>query len=218
MKAEMSINPETVKAKMEATRHEFQTQSEEVEVVAERRRGTGTGAGAPKPPKCDGTTSWTVFRRQFETVQEHNRWTQKKKSTYLITAFDGRATDVLHEVPKGANYEEILEALEDRFVDQHLAAACRNQLKSKNQGVGESLQEFVTTVEQLAHRAFPSLPEDHIRREAGKALADRVEDIAIKIKLLLGGEKMVNEALRQAFELQAVLIEAGPEKTSFRTI
>jgi hypothetical protein len=29
-------------------------------------------ACAVKPPKFDGTSSWTVFRRQFETVAEHN--------------------------------------------------------------------------------------------------------------------------------------------------
>jgi hypothetical protein len=59
----------------------------------------------------------------------------------------------------------------------------------------ESLQEFATAIEQLAHRAYPTLPEDHIRREAGKAFADGVEDPNIKIQLLLGGEKTVNKAL-----------------------
>jgi hypothetical protein len=34
-----------------------------------------------------------------------------------------------------------------------------------------------------------------------KALADRVEEPAVSIQLLLGGEKTVNEALRQALEL-----------------
>jgi histone H3/H4 len=38
-----------------------------------------------------------------------------------------------------------------------------------------------TAVKQLAHRAYPSLPEDRIRRDAGKAFANAVEDFAIKI-------------------------------------
>jgi hypothetical protein len=38
------------------------------------------------------------------------------------------------------------------------------------------LQEFDTAVEQLAHHAYPTLPEDHIRRVAGKAFTDGVED------------------------------------------
>jgi hypothetical protein len=58
----------------------------------------------------------------------------------------------------------------------------------------------------------PTQPEDHIQNAAGKAYADGIEDSTLKIQLLLGGEKMVNEALRQALELQAVLLAATPPK------
>jgi hypothetical protein len=40
----------------------------------------------------------------------------------------------------------------------------------------------------LAHRAYPALPEDHIR-EAGKAFTDGEDDPAVKIELLPGGVK-----------------------------
>jgi hypothetical protein len=87
-----------------------------------------------------------------------------EKSTYLITALQGRATDVLHGVRKGATYEQTLEAQKGRFGDQHLAAAYRSQLKTWTQGVGELLQEFTTAFEQLAHHVYPALPEGNIRR------------------------------------------------------
>jgi hypothetical protein len=104
------------------------------------------------------------------------------------------------------------EALEDCFVDQHLAVVYCIQLKMRTQRIRESLQEleFATAVEQLAHRACPELPQDHVRREAGKAFADGVEDPDIKIQLLLGGKK----TLRQALELNAVFLAAKPQKTS----
>jgi hypothetical protein len=124
---------------------------------------------------------------------------------------------VLHRVPKGTTYEETLEALEDHIEDQHLAATYPSQLKTRTLGVGESLQEFATAVEQLAHCTYPALPEDHIRREAGKTFADKVEDTAIKIQLLLGGHQTVNEGLWQALELQAVLLATRPHKKSART-
>jgi hypothetical protein len=114
MKAEIRINQESLEAKIEATQREFQTQLQDV--GAERGRGTGIDAGKAKPPKFDEITSWPLFRRQFETVAAHNCWTRQEISTYLITALQGRAKDVLHRVPKGATYEETLE-------DQHLAAA-----------------------------------------------------------------------------------------------
>jgi hypothetical protein len=80
MKEEIRINEERVVAKNEATRLEFQTQMKGVDAETERRRGTGTGMGAAKPPEFDGTSS-SLFRRQFETVAEHNCWTRQEKST-----------------------------------------------------------------------------------------------------------------------------------------
>jgi hypothetical protein len=77
----------------------------------------------------------------------------------------------MHWVPKGATYEETLEALEDRFGEEHLSAAYGSQLKTKAQDVGEFLQEFATAVEQLAYSAYRALPEDHVRRDTGKTFA-----------------------------------------------
>jgi hypothetical protein len=64
----------------------------------------------------------------------------------------------------------------------------------------------------LAHRASPALPEDHVRREAGRALADGLEDTGIKLKLFLGGDKMVNGGFREVLLLQAVFLAADPGK------
>jgi hypothetical protein len=64
-----------------------------------------------------------VFRRQLETVADHNCWTRLEKFSYFTTTLQGRATDVLQGVPKETTYGETLETLEDRFGDQHRDAA-----------------------------------------------------------------------------------------------
>jgi hypothetical protein len=69
---------------------------------------------------------------------------------------------MLHGVPKGMTYDETLQTMEDCFGDQHWAAAYCSQLKTRTQGVRESLLEFFTTVEQLAHHTNLALPKDHI--------------------------------------------------------
>jgi hypothetical protein len=158
-----------------------------------------------------------VFRRQFETVTEHNHWSAKEKSTYLITALKGRAANVLHGIPTNTTYEGTLQALKDRFGDQHFAAAYRCQLTTRTQEARESLQDFAMAIEQFAHHAYPTLPEEHVWREAGRAFAYGVVDPNIKIQLLLGGEKTVNKVLRQALELQAVLVAAKPQKNYAKT-
>jgi hypothetical protein len=113
-----------------------------------------------------------------------------------MIATQDRATDVLHGIQRKVTYYETLLALEDRFEDQHFSAAFRSHLKTRTHTAGASLQKFATFIEQLAHRAYPTLPKEHIRRQSGKEFADGVEDPDIKIQLLLRGEKTVNEALR----------------------
>jgi hypothetical protein len=56
-----------------------------------------------------------------------------------------------------------IQALEDRFGDQQFDVAYRSQLKARPQQAAKSLQEFATTIDQLAHRAYLTLPEEHIR-------------------------------------------------------
>lgn len=101
-------------------------------------RRTEKSGSTAKPPKFDGTAAWRAFRRQFESLSEHNVWTRQEKFTYRITRFQGRATDVLHAIAKGETYEERLQALEDRLGEQNFAAGYRNQLKVRMQTFGES--------------------------------------------------------------------------------
>jgi hypothetical protein len=104
---------------------------------------------------------------------------RKEKSTYFITAMQDRSHGMLHGFPKEAAYEETFEALEDRSGNQDLPAAYRSHLKLRTQCFRESLQEFATAVEQLAHRPYPAL-KNQIREEAAKAFRNEVEDPGIK--------------------------------------
>jgi hypothetical protein len=64
-------------------------------------------------------------------------------------------TYMLHGFQEGATYEEILKALENLFEDQP------SQLRTRTHGV---LQKFSGTVEQLAHSAYPAVPEEEGRQ------------------------------------------------------
>jgi hypothetical protein len=204
--------------RIEETKREFQARLDETrQTRAEGANTAGVGTCSAQSQTFNGDTTWSVFRRQFEVVVEHNRWSNQDKSTYLIIALKGRAADVLPGIPTNTTYEDTLRALEDRFGDQHFAAAYCCQLTSRRQNPEESLQGFATAIEMLALRAYPNLPADYVAREAGKAFAYGIRDTDIKIQLLLGGEKTVNEALRQALELQAVLVAARPYENNANT-
>jgi hypothetical protein len=139
LQAETISNRHANFERIEAVRREFHTRLEEAKEMAGHANGKGSGTCAATAPNFDGTASWSVFRHQFETIAEHNGWKPKEKSTYLITALEARATDVLHGIPKGASYDEILQALEDCFGKEPFAALYRSQLKVRTQKAGESL-------------------------------------------------------------------------------
>jgi hypothetical protein len=61
-----------MQALTEATRRDFQTQLKQAKAQAEHEREKDAAVAAT-----------VVFRRQFDTVVEHNCWTRLKKSTYL---------------------------------------------------------------------------------------------------------------------------------------
>jgi hypothetical protein len=175
------------------TQHELQARLETVGTRTERGNTPAVGASASPPPTFNGTTSWSVFLRQSEIVAEHNSWSNREKSTYLIRALKERAANVLPGIPTNTTYENNFQALEDRFGDQHFAVANRYKVRTRTQKAGESLQDFTTALELLAHRANPTLPEDHIGREAGKTFAYRVQD-KDKNSTAARGRKSVNVA------------------------
>jgi hypothetical protein len=202
--------------KIEANKCDFQARLEVVEAKTLRRSRPTVGVSSVQPPTFNGNTSWSVFRRQFEIIADHNQWSERGKATYLLTALKCRAADMLYGIPTSTTYEDTFQSIQDRFGDQNFAAAYRCQL-TRTQKAGESLQDFARASEQLAHCAYPTLTEDHIRREAGKAFSYWVRDPDIKIQLQLGGEKTVSEALMKALELHGVMVDAIPHQNTHKT-
>jgi hypothetical protein len=184
----LDARPRKFQVDLIETKHKLQAWLEAVETRTERGNTPEAGASVAAPPTFNGSTLWSVFRQEFEIVAEHNLWSNREKLTYLIKALKGRAADVLPAIPTSTTYKNTLQALEDRFGYQHFAAAYRSQL-TRTQKAGESLQDFATAIELLAHRAYPTLTEDNLGREAGKVFAYGVQYPDTKIQLLLGGEK-----------------------------
>jgi hypothetical protein len=118
----------------------------------------------------------------------------ERKPHYLIAAFNEPVAHVLHDVPTGATYREVTEVLKNSYGDHHLEVACRSQLK-RTQLVGESLQEFVATIDQLPHRAHVELPKHLISKNVAHVFAREIRERDIRQHSLLGSRKALSEAL-----------------------
>jgi len=115
---------------MEATWRELEAYLIAVEAGNRRAGGDGPGANITivKLPKFNGATDWAVFRRQFETAEVQNNWTQNEKSTHFFSVLQGQAADIIHTVLAKATCEDIVVAFRDSFGKQQLAASYRSQL------------------------------------------------------------------------------------------
>jgi hypothetical protein len=54
----------------------------------------------------------------------------------------------------------------------------------------------------LAHHTHVGLPQYFIQREAAHAFIDGIWDHEVKFSILMGGERMLKDALNQALELE----------------
>jgi hypothetical protein len=101
----------------------------EARLELEPYKRTETGACAAKLPKFDGSTSWIVFQRQLETAAEHNCWRPRRQSH--TSSPSCRVLWPATQSPEKSEVQKNLEALKDRFGDQHLGATYRNRLKTR---------------------------------------------------------------------------------------
>jgi hypothetical protein len=82
-----------------------------VAIEAQTRCGGGENAGTDSfmvKPKCDGSTSRTVFHWQFEAVTDYSSWAAQEKATHLLDILLGHTANILHSVPAGATYKDII--------------------------------------------------------------------------------------------------------------
>ncbi|KAJ8936322.1 hypothetical protein NQ318_007171 [Aromia moschata] len=71
-----------------------------------------------KPPTYDGQSSWSMYRRQFETAARANGWTPQEMATSLVISLRGQALEILQSIPEEQqnDYDRIVGALEIRKV------------------------------------------------------------------------------------------------------
>jgi hypothetical protein len=88
-----------------------------------------------------------------------------------------------------------VEPEEGKYWHHQLVAAYISQL------TGESLQESAAIIKQLAHCTHVGLPQYFIWREAAHAFIDVIWEQGVKFSLLMDGERILEDALKQALGL-----------------
>ncbi|XP_067647332.1 golgin subfamily A member 6-like protein 7 [Eurosta solidaginis] len=138
------------KDKMEAEMDALKDRIQELQL---NRPAVSTSNPKVKTPSFDGSVPFQVFNLQFGKTATVNNWNAGDKVAALFMALKGPAAEILQTIPEGELncYEALMGALERRYGTEHRRQIYQMELLNRFQRHGETLQEFASDVERLAH-------------------------------------------------------------------
>ncbi|MBJ5584697.1 hypothetical protein JGG81_25170, partial [Salmonella enterica subsp. enterica serovar Typhimurium] len=133
---------------------------------------------ATKPGPYNGTTTWSVYKTQFEVIAEANGWRTREKACFLAASLRSPAADVLQTLPeeKRLDYESLVSALNLRFCGGFLQQLHFIQLRNSTQKPQESLQELASDIERLSRLAYANCPDGIQDQLAQEHFVDAIGD------------------------------------------
>ena len=164
------------------------------------------GGNKIKLPRFDGTSSWSLFKTQFEMAAEYNGWDSADRATNLAMSLQGQALYVLHNVPQGkrGDFLTLLQALEARFGDEHLKPMYQAQLTVRKRKTGESLQEYAADIDKLTRLTYGDLAEDALSVIAVTGFINGLTDPGMVLAVQNGLQGTLWEAVGSALKYEAV--------------
>jgi hypothetical protein len=122
------------------------------------------------------------------TFEGSTFWTARDKAMHLLAILQGQVGDILHSVPAGAAYEDII-----------------TEELLRRPPAGNGLP--VSTMRNKPVHEFAS--EDFIQRKAACAFVDGVKDQEVKL-YITGSDSSLSKTLNQALKVQAAKVAARP--------
>ncbi|XP_058984141.1 uncharacterized protein LOC131804903 [Musca domestica] len=137
-----------------------------------------------KPPVFDGSTSFNVFKLQFETASSRNSWNDSDKAVALLLALKGSATDVIQSIPVASrnNYEDVIAALERKYGGEHKRNIYLMELRGRVQRANRmKIETFVNGIRdpEIKYATYAS-PKASFSETVSFALAQETARIVVK--------------------------------------
>ena len=165
-----------------------------------------------KCDKYDGNSPWDLSLLHFETVSEHNGWSEVEQLSQLKAALRGTAMQVLqHGKAAGPTLPQLKELLQQRFGDSQQTSRYRIELKSRRRRRGETLQSLYTDVSRLAMLAHPGPMTELSQRLAVEAFVDSLNDAHLEKRVADTFPSTVEQAYNLAVRLEANRRDRKPD-------
>ena len=110
-------------------------------------------------------------------------------------------------------YEKLVETMERRFGNNRMQEVYRNELKSRIQKQGKTLQELEADVRRLTYLAHSEYPSEVIENTVTNAFVDGIRDAELRMAVKINGKKASHEALAFALSMEAA--KTSTQKSSW---
>ena len=114
-------------------------------------------------------TTWEAFYLKFQNFAKEKNWSSVEAKSKLMYVLEGRAAEFfasLHEREPDLPFYDVVRRMETRFAFRELQETSQLAFMNCTQNKDEKNEEWADRVLTLATRAFKSLPDDHIQKQA----------------------------------------------------
>ena len=169
-----------------------------------------------KPRTYEGTTTWKEYHNHFQRVSRINGWTEDQKLDLLWVNLTGEALSYAESLTpeQTATYDDLCQALDGRFGDQHLSEVFKSELRSRRRKSGESLPVLAQDVSRLVQRAYPDIGRPGVDELAIEKFREALPDHEQRVAVYQSKARTLDQAVKAAIDMESWQISEARRPTS----
>ncbi|GLV33608.1 hypothetical protein CBL_20303, partial [Carabus blaptoides fortunei] len=154
----------------------------------------------------------SVTGQKFETTALTNHWRNEDKVAALVVSLKGSAAEVLQTVPEieRGDYNALMAAIERRYGSEHRKQIFQMELLNRCQRANETLQEYATEIERLAHLANEDASAEIVERVKIQSFINGIRDVDKKRATYSMPKLTFAETVSHAFRQETATLLSRP--------
>ena len=176
------------------------------------------------PDRFNGKQPWIDYREHFASCRLANGWSDDEAAVFLAASLQGTALKVLGNGQDNGqrrqyNYQEIMQLLNARFGPGEMAENFLMELRNRQQGPRETIQELGQSIRELAALAYPEFGETGRDRLARGHFADAIASQSIREGIFRANPATLEAAIKAALateNFERIEEQRGNKKTDKR--
>ena len=151
-----------------------------------------------------GETSWQQFRNHFERVCGLNGWCSQRLN-YLWVNLTATALAYAESLPAGTvrTYEDLCQALEQRFGDSQRAEVYKSELRARQRTEGESLPALGQEIRQLMTHAYPGIGLQGLEELCIEKFREALTDSEQRMSVHRSHARTLEAAIKAAMDMES---------------